>query len=156
MLPVRNLFVILNARLRLEQLTVTVANRTTLSQTVVVNRILESTDYNRQTRHRASTSMYSLTFRVRVITPPAVWTKWNCARSRRVDFIAGEESLFAGMCSVRVRHACGGPRGWPLGSATHFHSVASNATHAPIANPLNTAQLGASLPLPQVTSGFVQ
>jgi len=36
--------------------------------------------------------MYSLTFRVRVTTP-AVWTKWNGARSRRVDFIAGEGSL---------------------------------------------------------------
>jgi len=36
--------------------------------------------------------MYSLTFRVRVNTP-AVWTKWNGARSRRVDFIAGEGSL---------------------------------------------------------------
>jgi len=28
------------------------------------------------------------------------------------------------MRSVRVRHACGGPGGLPLGSATHFHSVA--------------------------------
>jgi len=44
------------------------------------------------TRHRASTSMYSLTFRVRVTTP-AVWTKWNGACSRQVDFIAGEGSL---------------------------------------------------------------
>ena len=44
-------------------------------------------------RHGASTSMYSLTFRVRVTTPPAVWTKWNDARSRRVDFIAGDGSL---------------------------------------------------------------
>jgi len=43
------------------------------------------------TRHRASTSMYSLTFRVRVTTP-GVWTKCNGARSRRVDVIAGEGS----------------------------------------------------------------
>ena len=41
--------------------------------------------------------MYSLTFRVRVTTP-AVWTKWNGARSRLVDFIAGE-GVFAGMRS---------------------------------------------------------
>jgi len=46
----------------------------------------------KQTRHRASTSMYSLIFRVRVTTP-TVWTKWNGERSRRVDFIAGEGSL---------------------------------------------------------------
>ena len=36
--------------------------------------------------------MYSLTFRV-LVTTPTVWTKWNGARRRRVDFIAGEGSL---------------------------------------------------------------
>ena len=66
------------------------------------------------TRHRASTSMYSLTFRVRVATPP-MWAIWNGARSRRVHVIAGEGSLR--MRSVRVQHACGGPDGLPLGSA---------------------------------------
>jgi len=48
------------------------------------------------TRHRASTSMCSLTFRVRVTksyNTPAVWTKWNGARSKRVDVIADEGSL---------------------------------------------------------------
>jgi len=44
-------------------------------------------------RQRASTSMYSLTFRVRVTRPRSIWTKWNGARSRRVNFIAGEGSL---------------------------------------------------------------
>jgi len=70
--------------------------------------------------------MYSLTFRVRVTTPPAVWTKWNGARRRRVHFVAGEESLrrHAYTCVCGMRAACGGPGGLPLGSATHFHSVA--------------------------------
>jgi len=36
--------------------------------------------------------MYLLTFRVHVTTP-AVWMKWNGARSRRIDVIAGEGSL---------------------------------------------------------------
>ena len=94
------------------------------------------------TRHRASTSMYSLTFRVRVKTPPAVWTKWNGLVADNVAHAAGASILspargvFAGMRSV-----CGGPCGLPLGSATHFECCHSNGTRAPIANPANCAQL---------------
>jgi len=44
------------------------------------------------TRHWASTSVYSVIFRVHVPNP-SVWTKWNGARSRCIDFIAGERSL---------------------------------------------------------------
>ena len=73
---------------------------------------------------------------------PSVWTKWNCARSRRVHVIAGE-GVLAGMRSVRVRHACGGPGGLPLGSAFPL-CCHSDATRAPIANPPNSAQLGDS------------
>ena len=63
------------------------------------------------TRHRPSTSMYSLTFRVRVITSPQYGrngTAHNGARSRRVDVIAGEGE-FAGMLSAWhcVRRAAG-------------------------------------------------
>jgi len=54
---------------------------------------------------------------------PAVWTKWDGARSRHVYFIAGEGSQSSPACVVRD-NACGGPGGLPLGSATHFHSVA--------------------------------
>ena len=81
-----------------------------------------------KTRHRASTSMYSRIYRVRVTTPPAVWTKWSGARS--VSMLSPVRGVFAGMHSVHVRHACGmcaacgGPGGLPLGSATHFCSVA--------------------------------
>ena len=51
---------------------------------------------------------------------PAVWTKWNGARSRRVDVSAGEGSLPACVVRGTVGAACGGPGGLPLGSATHF------------------------------------
>jgi len=49
------------------------------------------------TRDRVSTSMYSLTFRVRVTIHPAVWTKWNGLVADNVahsaGIIAGEGSL---------------------------------------------------------------
>jgi len=40
--------------------------------------------------------MYSLTFRVRLTTPPAMWTKWNgvvADNVAHVNVIAGEGSL---------------------------------------------------------------
>jgi len=55
--------------------------------------------------------MYSMTFRVRVTTP-AVWTKWNGARSRRVDVIAGEGSQSSPACVVRA--ACGVQWAWRI------------------------------------------
>jgi len=73
------------------------------------------------TRHTASTSTYSLTFCVRVTTP-TVWTKWNGARSRRINVIAGKGSQSLPACVVRA--ACSVPGGLLLGSATHFNSVA--------------------------------
>ena len=78
---------------------------------------------NHNNRHRASTSMYSLTFRVRV-QHPAVWTKWNGLVADNVAHAAGASILslarrvFAGMHS-----ACGRPGGLPLGSATHFYML---------------------------------
>jgi len=68
------------------------------------------------------------------------------------------ESVFAGMRSVCVQHACGGPGGLPLGSATHFHSVAIATQHRePIANPPNSAQLwGIPYHSAEVTFGSVQ
>ena len=46
-------------------------------------------------RHRASISMYSLVANISRsrYESPAIWTKWNGAPSRRVDFIADEGSL---------------------------------------------------------------
>ena len=75
-------------------------------------------------RHRASTSILTNISRSRYNTP-AVWTKLNGARSRQVDFIAGERSLRRMAHACVVRAACGGRDGLPLGSATHFHSVAT-------------------------------
>jgi len=45
------------------------------------------------------------------------------------SMLSPARGVFAGMCSVCVcvcgmRAACSGPGGLPLGSATHFHSVA--------------------------------
>jgi len=44
----------------------------------------------------------------------AVWTKWNGGRSRRVDFIAGEESQSSPACVVRVGTACGMQWAWRI------------------------------------------
>ena len=73
--------------------------------------------------HRASTSTYSLTFHVRVTTPPQ-YGRNGTAHTAGVSMLSLVRGVFAGMRSVRVRHACGGPGRLPLGSATHFHSVA--------------------------------
>jgi len=87
--------------------------------------------------------MYSLAFRVRVTTPPAVWTKWNGIIADNVVHAAGTSILslvrgvFAGM-----RSACSGPGRLPLGFSTHFWFCRSNTTDAWIANPSNSAQLG--------------
>ena len=76
-----------------------------------------------KTRHRASTSMYSLTFRVRVTTPPQ-YGRNGTAPAAGASMLSPARGVFAGMRSVRVRHACGGPAGLPLRSAMHFDSVA--------------------------------
>jgi len=77
----------------------------------------------KSTWHRASTSTYSLTFRVRVTTPPQ-YGRNGTAHAAGASILSPEKGVFAGMRSVRVRHACGGPGRLPLGCATHFHSVA--------------------------------
>ena len=65
--------------------------------------------------------MYSLTFRV---TTPLQYGRNRTAHAEGALILSTARGVFAGMRSVRVRHACGGPGGLPLGSATHFHSVA--------------------------------
>ena len=64
--------------------------------------------------------MYSLTFRVRVTTPRSVDEMERRTQQARPLYRRRGESSLA--CVVRA--ACGGPGGLPLGSATHFHSVA--------------------------------
>jgi len=65
--------------------------------------------------------MYSLTFRVRVTTPRSVDEMERRTQQTRRCYRRRGESVFASM-----RSACGvqWPGGLPLGSATHFHSVA--------------------------------
>jgi len=58
------------------------------------------------TRHRASTSMYSLTFRVRVTTPPQ-YGRNGTAHAAGALILSPARGVFAGMRSVRVWHACG-------------------------------------------------
>jgi len=110
------------------------------------------------TRHRASTSMYSLTFCVRVMSPerhhwkPAVQaaavmlrTPPSTARHRPASHAhLRYTSRNVENASVTRRSLISNARAPPLklGFALCCHS---NATGAPIANPPNSAQLGGSL-----------
>jgi len=75
------------------------------------------------TMHRASTSMYSLTLRVRVTIPPQYGRNGTASlqitsrtqQTRRFYRWRGESSP---ACVVRA--ACGGPGGLPVGSGAHF------------------------------------
>jgi len=58
--------------------------------------------------------MYSLTFRVRVTTPPQ-YGRNGTADAAGASMLTLARGVFAGM-----RSACCGPGGLPLGSATHF------------------------------------
>jgi len=75
-------------------------------------------------RHRASTNMYSLTFRVRVTTPPHYGRNGTAHAAGASILSPARGVFFRHAYSVRVRHTCAGPGGLPMGSATHFHSVA--------------------------------
>jgi len=87
--------------------------------------------------------MYSLTVRIRVTTPRSM-DKMQRRMQQAHPFYRriGESSPACIVCLCGMRAACGGPGRLPLGSATHFQCCHSNATHAPIANPPNSAQLG--------------
>ena len=80
-------------------------------------------------RHIASTSMYSLTFRVRVATPAQYGR--NGTASLQITSHTQQARRFYCWCvrACVVRAACAAPSGLPLGSATHFHNVAI-ATHS--------------------------
>ena len=89
---------------------------------------VKTTVYSRKdtsaTRHRASTSMYSLTFRVRVTTPHSTVEMERLTQQVRRFYRQKGESLPACVvCVCGMRAAYSGPGGL-LGSATHFHSVA--------------------------------
>jgi len=98
---------------------------TTLNSIVIYctkqNSQYTATNYAQKTRHRASTSIYSLTLRVRGTTPPH-YGRNGTAHAAGASILSPARGVFAGMRSVPA--ACSGPGGLPLGSATHFHSVA--------------------------------
>jgi len=56
------------------------------------------------TRHRASTSMYLLTFRVRVTAPPQ-YERNRTAQAAGASILSPARGVFADMRSVRVRRA---------------------------------------------------
>jgi len=64
-----------------------------------------------ETRHRASTSMYSLTFRVRVTTPRSM-AKWNGLIADNVARAAGASIL--SLVLACVRSACGVRWAWRI------------------------------------------
>ena len=69
--------------------------------------------------------MYSLTFRVRVTTPPAYGRNGTAhAAGASIYRRRGESSPACIVCMCGTRASCGGLGGLLLGSATHFHSVA--------------------------------
>ena len=82
-------------------------------------------DDDNDNRYTASTSTYSLTFRVRVATP-RIMDEYERRTQQARPFYRrrGESSAACAVCVCGMRAACGGPGGLPLGSATHFHSVA--------------------------------
>jgi len=87
--------------------------------------------------------MYSITFRVRVTTPPQYDEMERRTQQARPCYRRrGESSPACVVCVCGMRAACGWPGGLPLASATHFQCCHSNTTRAPIANPPNSAQLG--------------
>ena len=75
------------------------------------SRPVHQTAYN--PRHRASTSMYSITFRVRVTTPPQ-YGRNGTAHAAGASMLSPARGVFAGMRSVRVRHACGVRWAWRI------------------------------------------
>jgi len=75
------------------------------------------------TRHRASTSMYSLTFRVRVAIP-AQYGRNGTASLQITSRTQQARRILSLVRACVVCAACDGPGRLPLGSATHFHNVA--------------------------------
>ena len=110
------------------------------------------------TRHRASTSMHSLTFWVRVMSPerhhwkPAVQAAAVMLRTPPVDGQSPASqprplAIYGAQCWERLHHLLvtnqqSAHTPCKLGFALCCHS---NATGAPIANPPNSAQLGGRL-----------
>ena len=65
------------------------------------------------TRHRSTTSVYSLTFRARVTTPPQ-YGQNGMAHAAGASMLSPARGVFAGTRSVRVRHACGVRWAWRI------------------------------------------
>jgi len=105
-----------------------VAHKTTRNNTVN-NVHVAATELPQLLSHNTTigierSSMYSLTFRVRVTTPRSMDEMERRTQQARPFYRRrGESSPACVVCECGMRAACGGPGGLPLGSATHFHSV---------------------------------
>jgi len=99
--------------------------------------------------------MYSLTFRVRVTTP-LQYGRNRTAHAACASILLPARGVDAGMRSVRVRHAWGvWWARWITAELCHAFPQCchSNATRAPIANPPDSTQLGAS---PTTTLSYIR
>jgi len=87
----------------------------------VIKQSLKATSKDRDkclTRHRESTSMYSLTFRVCVITPRSMdKMERRTQQARRCYRWRGQSSPACAVCVCGMHAVCGGPGRLPLGSA---------------------------------------
>jgi len=141
------------ARLLLTKLTTSIKIQTKQTGPQLINKT--------QTRHRASTSMYSLTLCVCVMSPERHhWKPWKpavqaAAVMLRTPPVDGQSltseprplAIYGAQCWERLRHLLVTNQKCvrtpsKLGFALCCHS---NATGAPIANPPDSAQLGGSL-----------
>ena len=108
---------------------------------------------NDTTRHRASTSMYSLTFCVRFLLPerhhrkPAVQAAAVMLRTPPVTRQLAASSARRPRPAGRSHYIVISRDGRKLGTRVRIMALCchSNATRAPTANPPNSAQLGGSL-----------
>ena len=113
-------------------------------------RSIIETSQNIKTRHRASTSMYSLTFCVRFLSPERhQWKarspdyRSNVENARRWRPVAGRRR--AQTSPSRPFALCRHIAGWTQACNYGSRCCHSNATRAPIVNPPSSAQLGGSL-----------
>jgi len=95
--------------------------------------------------------MYSLTFHVRVTTPPAEWTKCNGLVADNVAHAAGASIL--SLVRSCMRSACGVQWAWWITTGLCHTFLVLPQQRSPCTNCKSCTTREHPLPLPQVTSG---